>query len=314
MDGRLSLWGIEVFLAVADEGAVTAAARRLGVSASAVSQQIVALEAALGVTLLDRAARPVVLTPAGLIFRRHAQVMQNAADEARAALAASDMAGLTTLRLGVIEDFDANVTPALLADLAVELKDCRFLLETGPSHRLLDALDARSLDLVVAADMMGEGGGGGGEPREVHPLLAEPFVAVVPKGGEIAALPLIRYTQRHHMGRLIAAHLARHDLRLAHRYELDSYSAIFALVAQGAGWTILTPLAIAAADRFRAATEVLPLPFAPLDRRIALTARAGLLGPLPAQIAHRLRGQIAARIVAPMVADRPWMAGGLRVL
>lgn len=310
MDGRLSLWGIEVFLAVAEEGAITAAARRLGVSPSAVSQQIAALEGALGATLLDRAARPVALTPAGAIFRRHAQVMLNAAGEARAALAAEDMAGLTTLRLGVIEDFDAEVTPALLAGLAQDLRDCRFLLETGASHRLLDGLDARALDVVVAADMTE----GGDEPREVHPLLVEPFVAVVPKGGDTGRLPLIRYTQRHHMGRLIAAHLARHDLRLSHRYELDSYSAIFALVAQGAGWTILPPLAIAAGERFRSATEVRPLPVPPLDRRILLSARPGLLGTLPAQIAERLRGQIAARVVAPMLRDWPWMAGALRVL
>jgi DNA-binding transcriptional LysR family regulator len=313
VDGRLSLWGIEVFLAVAEEGAITAAARRLGVSPSAVSQQIAALEGALGTTLLDRAARPAALTPAGTIFRRHAQVMLNAAGEARAALATADMTGLTTLRLGVIEDFDAEVTPALLADLARDLKDCRFLLETGPSHRLLDGLDGRALDVVVAADLAGASGQEG-EPREEHPLLAEPFVAVAPKGADIAALPLIRYTQRHHMGRLIAAHLARQDLRLSHRYELDSYSAIFALVGQGAGWTILTPLAIAAAERFRAVTDVRPLPFAPLDRRIILSARPGLLGTLPAQIAERLRGKIDAQVVAPMLRDWPWMAGALRVL
>lgn len=310
MDGRLSLWGIEVFLAVAEEGAITAAARRLGVSPSAVSQQVTALEGALATTLLDRAARPAALTPAGTIFRRHAQVMVNAAGEARAALASADMAGLTTLRLGVIEDFDAEVTPALLAGLAQDLKDCRFLLETGASHRLLDGLDARALDVVVAADMA-EGGDG---PREVHPLLVEPFVAVVPKGGNTGHLPLIRYTQRHHMGRVIAAHLARHDVALSHRYELDSYSAIFALVAQGAGWTILPPLAIAAAERFRRVTEVRPLPVPPLERRILLTARPGLLGRLPGQIAERLRDEIATRVVAPTLRDWPWMAPALRLL
>ncbi|WP_444429734.1 helix-turn-helix domain-containing protein [Rhodobacter capsulatus] len=45
---KVSLWAVEMLVATAEEGAITAAARRLGVSASAVSQQIVALEAALG--------------------------------------------------------------------------------------------------------------------------------------------------------------------------------------------------------------------------------------------------------------------------
>lgn len=111
-EGRVTLWGIEVFLAAAEEGAISAAARRLGVSPSAVSQQLTGLEAALGAALLDRSARPLRITPAGAMFRRHAQTILNAADEAKAELALADLAGLTTLRLGMIEDFEADVTPA----------------------------------------------------------------------------------------------------------------------------------------------------------------------------------------------------------
>jgi len=113
--GRVTLWGIEVFLATAEEGSISAAARRLAASPSAVSQQLSGLEAALGAILLDRGARPMRLTPAGGMFRRHAQTILNAALEARAELAMSDMSALTTLRLGMIEDLDAEVTPRLLS-------------------------------------------------------------------------------------------------------------------------------------------------------------------------------------------------------
>ena len=58
-DGRFTLWGIEVFLAAAEEGAISAAARRLGASPSAVSQQLSGLEAALGAVLLNRSTRPM---------------------------------------------------------------------------------------------------------------------------------------------------------------------------------------------------------------------------------------------------------------
>ncbi|MGL5008801.1 MAG: LysR family transcriptional regulator substrate-binding protein, partial [Paracoccaceae bacterium] len=230
-------------------------------------------------------------------------------------LAMADLSGLTSLRLGVIEDFDAEVTPALLAELAVDLKGCRFLLETGPSHRLISQREARALDMVVAADLGAETGDG--EWREVHPLMEEPFVAILPKGrtaDELATLPLIQYTARHHMGRLIAAHLAQQNLRLAHRFELDSYSAILAMVAAGAGWTILTPLAMGAAERFRTATTVMPLPFAPLSRRISLSARAGVLRDMPGQVTRRLKAQIATRVVTPALNDLPWLTGQLRVL
>ncbi|MDB5660032.1 MAG: LysR family transcriptional regulator [Cypionkella sp.] len=310
--GRVTLWGIEVFLAVAEEGAISAAAKRLGVSPSAISQQLTGLETALAAVLLDRSARPMRLTPAGAMFRRHAQTILNAEAEARADLAVADLSGLTTLRLGMIEDFDAEVTPSLLSALAAELKGCRFLLETGASHRLLDQLETRSLDIVVAADLDSDTADQGW--REVHPLLAEPFLAVTPKGRSHADLPLIQYTARHVMGRQIAGHLARQNLRLAHRFELDSYHAILAMVAGGQGWTILTPLALHHAARFRGQIEVAPLPFAPLQRTLSLSARAGVLREMPRQIATRLRGLIAEQIVAPAQGEWPWLGDTLRVL
>lgn len=309
--GRVTLWGIEVFLACAEEGAISAAARRLGVSPSAVSQQLASLETALGAVLLDRAVRPMRVTPAGTMFRRHAQVILNAEAEARAELALADLSGLTTLRLGLIEDFDAEVTPRLLTGLAQDLKGCRFLLETGASHRLLDALEDRALDLIVAADSATTGGEGW---REVHGLLTEPFVVIAPKGMQSGPdTPFIQYTARHLMGRTIAAHLARQNLRLGTRYELDSYAAILAMVAAGEGWTILTPLALHHAARFRSAVEVRPLPWGKLDRSLSLSARAGVLKDIPAQVATRLRRQLQDQVVAPALAEWPWMKGALRV-
>jgi DNA-binding transcriptional LysR family regulator len=309
-EGRVTLWGIEVFVAAAEEGSISAAARRLGVSPSAVSQQLAALEAALGATLLDRSGRPVQVTPAGAMFRRHAQTILNAASEARAELAMADLSGMTTLRLGVIEDFDSDVTPRLLTALAQDLKGCRFLLETGASHRLMDQLEARALDIVVAADADQTPE----DWREIHPILSEPFVAVAPPGANIEDLPLILYTARHLMGRQIAAHLARHGLKPAHRFELDSYAAILAMVAGGEGWTILTPLALHQARAFRASVEVRPLPLPALTRTLSLSARAGILHDVPAQIAQRLKPLIAEVVIAPALATTPWLAPALRVL
>ncbi len=312
-EGRVTLWGIEVFLAAADDGSISAAARRLGVSPSAVSQQLSGLEASLGTQLLDRSARPMRITAAGTIFRRHAQVIVNAAAEARAELAMADLSGLTTLRLGMIEDFDSDVTPRLLSRLAEDLRGCRFLLETGASHRLLDQLDTRALDIVVAADF-GTELAGDADWREVHPLLADPFVAVTPPGRRTEDLPLIQYTARHLMGRQIAAHLARLGLKPAHRFELDSYPAILAMVAGGEGWTILTPLALHQARAFRAQIEVNPLPFAPLERTLSLSTRAGVLRDMPLKIAGHLKTLIEAEVVQPAVQAWPWLAPTLRVL
>ena len=308
----MTLWGIEVFLATAEEGSVTAAARRLAASPSAISQQLTNLETATGVTLVDRSARPVVLTPAGEAFRRRAHVIRNEAEQARIELSRMDQRDLTLLRLGMIEDFDAVITPALLRELATDMVSARFLLETGASHRLLDQLDARALDVVVAADIGAAAGW-----MEVHPILREPFIAIVPAASGMTAdkapkqlpdMPLIQYTLRHQMGRQLADHLARQNLTIAHRYELDSYHAILAMVAAGQGWTILTPLGMAHAARFLDQINALPLPIAPLYRTISLSARRDMLGEVPGIIAAKLRNMLTSTVVAPMVQNLPWLA------
>lgn len=315
--GRVTLWGIEIFVATAEEASISTAARRLGASAATVSQQLTNLEGAIGTTLLDRGARPVTLTPAGEMFLRRANTILNEAEQARAELAVADLSRLTRLRLGMIEDFDADVTPAMLTQMGREFKNCRFMLETGASHHLLDQLDSRALDIVVAADM------GVASPHvEVHPLLVEPFVVALPKGsftgGDLAKhlrrLSLIQYTTRHHMGRLIASHLDANGVTARGRFELDSYHAIMAMVADRAGWSILTPLAVLRAARFREEVDLHPLPFAPLSRQISLTARKDVLSSMPATIAAQLRPLLQRLIVDPAVAKRDWLADSLRVL
>lgn len=310
--GRITLWGVEVFVATAEEGSISAAARRLGASPSAVSQQLTNLEGAIGATLLQRNTRPVVLTPAGEIFRRRAGTILNEAALARAELAMADMTNLTRFRLGMIEDFEADVTPRLLTRLAGDLRTSQFLLETGASHYLHDLLDARALDVIVAAQMGAEA-----DWMELHPLLTEGFVVAAPRGRirpdrdllkQLKTMPLVQYTTRHHMGRLIASHLARQNLTLSQRFELDSYHAILAMVGQGAGWTILTPLALMRARRFADQIDVMPLPFAPLSRTITLTARKGILQDMPARVASELKPLLQEVVIDPAVAAYPFVA------
>ena len=312
---KITLWGIEVFVAVAQEESLSAAARRLGASTSAVSQQLSNLEAALGTGLLNRRTRPVSLTPAGEAFRKRAQSILNEAAQARNELARFDHLALPQLRIGMIEDFDSSVTPALLSLLAEEMAGTRFLLETGASHRLFDLLESRALDVVVATEM-----GAAARWMEVYPLMQEPFVMVVPKGWQpeghaLPGLPFIRYTTRHHIGRVIEDHLVRENRVLAHRFELDSYHAIMALVAGGAGWSILTPLGVSHVHRFRDKVEMHRLPLAPLTRSISLFARREVLAETPEAVATRLRKLLQERVVAPHVKRHAWLEGdGLRLL
>lgn len=80
---------MEMFAAVAEQGSFTAAARRLGVSTSAVSKYVIALEDRLGVRLLNRTTRRLSLTEAGRDFREWCERI--AADVSEAELSVTSL-------------------------------------------------------------------------------------------------------------------------------------------------------------------------------------------------------------------------------
>ena len=75
------------FLAAAEGGSVSAAARTLGLTQPTLGRQVAALEQALGVTLFERGGRSLALTEAGLELLDHVRTMADAAN--RVALAAT---------------------------------------------------------------------------------------------------------------------------------------------------------------------------------------------------------------------------------
>ncbi len=90
---------LQFFVAAAEVGSVTAAARALSISQSSVTEAIRALEDDLGVTLFDRQARGLLITHKGSAFLRHAR--QILADVATARTAFRDDAEQTTGRLSL---------------------------------------------------------------------------------------------------------------------------------------------------------------------------------------------------------------------
>src|SRR6188472_4678748 len=90
----LDIEDLQTFVAVADAGGVSPAARRLGVSKSIVSRRLFRLEAELGVQLLARTTRGAALTEAGVTFREHAARVCAEIDVARETiLPAGDLRG-----------------------------------------------------------------------------------------------------------------------------------------------------------------------------------------------------------------------------
>ncbi|CAA0082273.1 HTH-type transcriptional regulator DmlR [Zhongshania aliphaticivorans] len=83
----MMIWsGVSEFVAVAETGSFTAAAKRLRLSVAQISRQVTALEARLNVRLLHRTTRKVMLTEAGAVYFRHCSHALEGLDEAERAV------------------------------------------------------------------------------------------------------------------------------------------------------------------------------------------------------------------------------------
>ena len=128
-----------VFAAVVEQGSLSAAARALGSSTSAISQQLRRLEREGGVTLLHRTTRRLALTEAGERFHAECAALVAAAQRARAQLALSRDAPVGELRLAATVGFARHVAPALGG-----------LLAAHPALTLRLLVDDARIDLVRA--------------------------------------------------------------------------------------------------------------------------------------------------------------------
>ena len=127
-------------------------------------------------------------------------------------------------------------------------------------------------------------------------------------------LPLLRYERSLLQGRQIEAQLARLRIAPASRVQLDSNSTIFALVANGSGWTISTPVGFFRARRFHEQVDLHRLPFAGFSRTISLLHRPEWMPEIALAIAGTLRGILRTRLVEPAREAMPWIGEDLGVV
>ncbi|NOE27309.1 LysR family transcriptional regulator [Ruegeria sp. HKCCD6157] len=309
----LTLRGLEVFEALARTGSVAQAAEITGLSQPSVSQQLRNLEKALGTELVDHGRRPMRLTQAGRSFLVRAEAVLAELLMAQSELSVMDLGHLTTLSIGLIDDFDNDLTPRLATLLADSLTRSNFKLITLSSLDLFEALAEQRLHMAVTAHS--------GEVLEgvvEYPLVRDPFILVAPQGaGGVEAvqnsLPYLRYVREQLISRQIEAHMARGAQEFEERFEIGSHMALMAMVARGLGWAITTPLGFMRAARFHDGLEAHPAPFGDFSRSISLLARTGWSDQVPQEVAGMTRRLMQNQIVDPALAKLPWLSGSLRV-
>jgi DNA-binding transcriptional LysR family regulator len=107
---------MEAFATVVDQGGFTDAARKMGISKSAVSKHVSSLEARLGARLLNRTTRRVSPTEIGLAYYDRARRVLNDAGEADALVTSMQSAPSGLLRISVATDFGANHLSPVIGD------------------------------------------------------------------------------------------------------------------------------------------------------------------------------------------------------
>ncbi len=114
---------MEAFATVVDQGGFTDAARKMGISKSAVSKHVSSLEARLGARLLNRTTRRVSPTEIGLAYYDRARRVLNDAGEADALVTSMQSAPSGLLRISVATDFGVNHLSPILGEFLQEFPD-----------------------------------------------------------------------------------------------------------------------------------------------------------------------------------------------
>jgi DNA-binding transcriptional LysR family regulator len=145
----LNLARLRVLSEVARRGSFSAAADALSYTQSAVSQQIAALEAETGMSLLERRPRGVRLTSAGRTLVEHTEGILARVQAAEEELAA--IAGLRggELRMASFPTAGATLMPVAIARFRASYPEVRLTLAEGEPEEIAPRLHAGELDLAL---------------------------------------------------------------------------------------------------------------------------------------------------------------------
>ncbi|MDP0491174.1 MAG: LysR substrate-binding domain-containing protein [Verrucomicrobiota bacterium JB023] len=242
---------MEVFLAVVEEGSLTAGARRAGISQSAVSQLIGNLEDQVGENLLIRKARGVEATEAGRLF---AEFSRKVVSEGRALRAAFEQRqGLQAgeVRFGMIPTLAPYLLPRVLCPFREKYPAVEISVVEGKTARLLEMVAGGEIEFAIVAEV---------PPADrkrwgvsLSELFQEELKLAVPDGHELATsskLPQPKAMRGEQMIILSGGHcLAAKSMKICGLRDgegmvsCDQLETALAMVAAGLGVTVVPDLA-----------------------------------------------------------------------
>ncbi|MFS4436616.1 LysR family transcriptional regulator [Paracoccaceae bacterium GXU_MW_L88] len=235
---------LKTLVAISNHGTFAKAADIVGLTPSAVSQQIHALEQELNTPLFERKSRPPKLTPHGYQVLEMAKNMLKMEDDTKASLRGDRISG--TLMLGSVRSSALNLLPKAIVRMRELYPDLKANLRVSLSSTLITDVSAGRLDAAVVAEHVGF-------PSALRwsPFLREPLWLIAPKGTGISdpiallkSRPYIRFRSTVPLANLIDTEISRLGVVPNDIAEIDTIGSIVTCVRQGMGVSVVPHVAL----------------------------------------------------------------------
>ncbi|MEV4433499.1 LysR family transcriptional regulator [Streptomyces sp. NPDC049555] len=249
---------LRVLRAVATTGSFSAAARELGCTQPAVSQQMKALEQSAGTPLLIRTGREMRLTEAGQALVRHASGILAGLTAAEEEIAA--IAGLRAGRVRLVSfpSGSSTLVPTALAEMRAAHPGTRVSLVEAEPPRSVQMLREGDCEIALAfryPQVPGADPAAGAEWDDlvVRPLLSDRLIGVVPEGHRLAGAERIAMQDLEREPWIAGCpRCRRHLVEVCEEtgftpridFATDDYPAVFGLVGAGLGVAVMPELAL----------------------------------------------------------------------
>lgn len=262
---------LKTLLAIESHGTFAQAADIVGLTASAVSQQIQALEAELRVSIFDRSTRPPKLTPQGTQVIEMARDILRREEDTKASLRGDLIAG--TLMLGAVRTSALNLLPRAVVQMRNRYPALKTSLRVSLSSPLIADVAAGRLDAAIVAEHLGF-------PSALRwsPFLREPLWLIAPEGTKLLdpiellnTHPYIRFRSAVPLANLIDTEISRLGVVTHDVAEIDTIGSIVTCVRQGLGISVVPHVALQEPEDSR----LLRLPFGEpqINRQIGIVER-----------------------------------------
>lgn len=313
------LKSLEVFVSVTETGNMTAAAARLHITQSAISQQIKILETDLGAPLFYRDVRPLRLTPAGIALKARASSVLQAARDMRVHVREAAAGKVPHLRISILSTFARQLAPAVVQAVKEQSLPVETLsVSRGMAINHAQDLANRDIDVAWTSDTFAQS-----TILDRIPLVRETYFVVTPPGygrfagdlGKLSArIPFLRYSTRTQSGQRIESHLRRLRFSFPGSPTFEASVDLIDAIACGSGWSIVTPSQLFDLLGTGMRIEARPLPGPALTRTLGLVWRTGEMQELMQQLARVCSTALRERSAARLLSELPDLAGHFEVL